>query len=169
MKLNCTNELISGVLLTDISDHMPIFNFIGKRQSPITNHKYVTCDDTALYKIVNNLKSLNSTLLLHNMNINDASDFFIRKITEVIDIYAPEKSMAIKQKDIIRQPWMTPALIKSTNTKDKMYRRCVGKSKDCLASVNFIKYRNIYNKIAKQEFYAEKLFEYKNDVKKTNV
>ena len=28
MKLNCTNEFISGVLLTDISDHMPIFNFI---------------------------------------------------------------------------------------------------------------------------------------------
>ena len=104
------------------------------------------------------------------MHINDASDFFIRKITEVIDIYAPEKSMKIKQKDIIRQPWMTPALIKSTNTKDKMYRKCVGKSKDCLASVNFIKYRNIYSKlkiIAKQEFYADKLFEDKNDVKKT--
>ena len=57
VKLNCTNELISGVLLTDISDHMPIVNFIGKRQSPITNNNYVTyrkMDDTALYKIVNN-------------------------------------------------------------------------------------------------------------------
>ena len=64
-------------------------------------------DDTALYKIKNNLKSRNKTLLLLIMNINDASDFFNRKITEVIDIYAPE----IKQKDIIRQPWMTPALI----------------------------------------------------------
>ena len=82
VKLNCTNELISGVLLTDISDHMPIFNFIGKRQSPITNHKYVTyrkMDDTALYKIINNLKSLNWTLLLHNMNIDDASDFLLEK------------------------------------------------------------------------------------------
>ena len=126
---------------------MPIFNFIGKRQSPITNHKYVTyrkMDGTALYKIVNNLIPLNWKLLLHSININDARDFFIRKITEVIDIYAPEKSMKIKQKDIIRQPWMTPALIKSTNAKDQMYRKCVGKSKDCLASVNFIKYRNIY-------------------------
>ena len=62
------------------------------------------------------------------MNINDASDFFIRKITEAIDIYAPEKSLKIKQKDIIRQPWMTPALIKSTNAKDKMYRKYVGRT-----------------------------------------
>ena len=39
---------------------------------------------------------------------------------------------------------------------------------DCLASVNLIKYRNIYNKfkkIAKQKLYADKLFEYKNDFK----
>ena len=51
-----------------------------------------------------------------------------------------------------------------------MYRKCVGKSTDCLASVNFMKYINLYNKlkkIAKQEFYAEKFFKYKNDVKKT--
>ena len=79
VKLNCTS-----VLFTYISDDMPIFNCIGKRQSPtcITNHKYVTyrkMDGTALYKIVNNFKSLNWTLLLHNMNVNDAVTFLLGK------------------------------------------------------------------------------------------
>ena len=44
---------------------------------------------------------------------------------------------------------MTPALIKSTNTKDKMHRKCIGKSKDCLASVHFVKYINMFYKLKK--------------------
>ena len=59
--------------------------------------------------------------------------------TEVIDIYAPKKSMKIKQKDIIRQPWMTPALIKSTNTKGKMYRKMCWKIQGLFGFCQFYK------------------------------
>ena len=173
VNLNRANDLISGVLSSDISDHLPIFTFVGKRSVKNTKHKYVTyrkMDDSALRNITNELNSLNWTSMLNELDTDRANDVFIQKLSEALDVFAPEKSIKITPKNIIRQPWMTPALLKSSNTKDKLYHKCVGKPKDCMAYSHFIKYRNMFNKlkkISKQKYYGDKLFEYKTDLKKT--
>jgi hypothetical protein len=35
----------------------------------------------------------------------------LKKITDALDIFAPEKTIKIKAENIIRQPWMTPGLL----------------------------------------------------------
>ncbi len=34
----------------------------------------------------------------------------LKKITNALDTFAPEKTIKIKAENIIRQPWMTPGL-----------------------------------------------------------
>ena len=65
---------------------------------------------------------------------------------------------------------MTPALLKSSKTKDKMHRKCIGKQKDSPSFKLYIRYRNTYNKIkriCKQTYFANELSLYQNDLKKT--
>ena len=61
---------------------------------------------------------------------------------------------------MLRQNWMSPALLKSLKTKDRLYKKSMGKSKESNAYKIFIPYRNQFNKlkkIAKQNNYKEKL------------
>ena len=66
--------------------------------------------------------------MLRELDTDRASDIIIQKRTEYLDVFAPEKTIKIKPQDVIRQPWMTPAILKSSNTKNKMYHKCIGKS-----------------------------------------
>ena len=84
--------------------------------------------------------------------------------------HAPEKTIQISYKNILRQPWMTSALLKSSRTKNILFKKCLGKSKESLMYRNFIVYRNIYNRlkrISKQNYYTSELAKYKHNTKKT--
>ncbi len=65
---------------------------------------------------------------------------------------------------------MTPALLKSSKTKDKYYKKCINRSKDSPEYIKYAKYSNEYNKQKrnmKQQYYAELLNDYKYDSRKT--
>ena len=42
---------------------------------------------------------------------------------------APEKEIIIKKKNIIRDKWMTPGLMKSARTRDLMYKKALKNKK----------------------------------------
>ncbi len=86
------------------------------------------------------------------------------------NIFAPEKTVRITKKNFIRQPWMTPALLNSTKTKDRMYRNCLGQPPTSIAYKNFVTYRTHYKNIkqrSKQDYYHNLLSEYRTDLRKT--
>ena len=43
-----------------------------------------------------------------------------------MDEIIPEKTVIIKPKHIIKQPWMSPTLLKSSNKANKLYRESIG-------------------------------------------
>ena len=61
------------------------------------------------------------------MSIDDANDVFINTVNYALNQYVPEKNIRIANKNILREPWMTPAILKSSKTRDKMYHKCIGK------------------------------------------
>ena len=67
---------------------------------------------------------------LNDMNIDDANTFLVTTIRNSLVIFVPEKIIRIPYKNILRQPWMTPALLTFSKNKDKLYKKCTGKSKD---------------------------------------
>ena len=173
VKTRKTENLTSGVISSDISDHLPIFNLIGTSQTTKLLPKYITCrklNEDVVSNIINHLISIDWVHLLENLNVNEANDMFNKTLSYALDRFAPEKSITINPKNVIRHSWMTPALLKSSKTRDKLYRKSLGKAKDNMAYTNFIKYRNCFNRlkrIAKQTYYANQLSEYRNDLKKS--
>ena len=60
---------------------------------------------------------------------------------------------------------MTTALLKSSQTKNILFKKCFGKSKQSQRYQNFIAYRNIYSqlkRISKHNYYASQLAKYKH-------
>ena len=68
------------------------------------------------------------------MEVNEASEYLITKIQTTMDIFAPERTIRVSQKqNSNNHGWMTPALLKSVKNKDKLYHKCLGKDKNSLA------------------------------------
>ena len=102
--------------------------------------------------------------------MEDAYHDFISKLQSFIDKYAPIRKITIPQKLIIRDPWMTKGLIKSSSTCTKLYQTCVTKAKTNPDYEKYITYRNQYNilrKSTKQNYYAKLLKDHENDIRKT--
>ena len=88
-------NLTSGVITTDISDHYPVFNLIGKHHSRQLKPKYVKCrqiNDDNIQNIANHLKTINWTNSLENLNVNEASTKFIDTLKCALDKFSPEKN-----------------------------------------------------------------------------
>jgi hypothetical protein len=103
-------------------------------------------------------------------NTNDAYDIFADKLHDIINTISPEKTIIIPAKKVIREPWVTKGIMKSSHTLDKLYRKTLTKSNDHLVNTTFRIYRNKFNKlkkIAKQNYYHDLFNKYKTNARKT--
>ena len=98
---------------------------------------------------------------LHQLDVNNA-------FKDVIDLSAPEKTVNIKSKYVVRNEWTTKGLMKSSITCNKLYRTCIDKSRVHPTYIRYINYRNIYKlkHTAKKTYNANLLYKFKNDSKK---
>ena len=173
---NTTPFVHSGILFSDISDHLPIFCLIGKQTPSKTRNeplifKHRPLSNVSIRHIKSALQQINWTHL-HQLDVNKAFKNFTEHLNCTIASYAPEKTIKIKSKYVIRNVWMTKGLMKSSLTSNKLYRKCISKPKKHPAHIRYAKYRNIYNKvkqIAKTTYYANQLNTFKNDSKKHGI
>jgi hypothetical protein len=164
--------LSSGIITTYISDHLPIFMFLGKQTSvkkqPIII-KYRALDNTAIDNIKSELDNINWDIL-DTYHLNEAVNFLSTKILITLDLHAPEKTRLISRKNQLRQPWMSSALLNSSKSSDKLFKKSLGKPADSDAHIKYITYRNLFNKAkraSKLNYYSDLLTEYKHDSRKT--
>ena len=158
----------SGILFSDISDHLPIFCLIGKRKPSKTRNEPLIFN-VSIRHIKSALQQINWTHL-HQLDINNAFKNFTEHLNCTIASNAPEKTVKIKSKYVIRNVWMTKGLMQSSITSNKLYRKYISKPKKHPAHIRYAKYRYIYYKvkqIAKTTYYANQLNTFKNDCKKT--
>jgi hypothetical protein len=80
------------------------------------------------------------------------------------------KTINLPTKRIIREPWMTKGILKSSNGHDKLYKRSIKKHRDHPFHKEFRTYRNNFNKLkklAKQQYYHNLFNKYHKDIRKT--
>ena len=123
---NFNKHLIyNGILITDISDHLPIFSIFDLLKNK-TN-------DTPIFKYIrnhsqNNILKLNLSLqkvdwtdIYSCSNINIAFNHFIKIFTKFYNICCPLKK--IKNKRYINnKPWITKSLLKCIHKKNKLQK-----------------------------------------------
>ena len=93
--VKCTHydELVSGIMSTDISDHLPLFTFVGQHRRNKSPPKMITYRPIDESKLINIQKYLNSIdwNILHNMNTDQSYDHFNRILLQAINTHIPEK------------------------------------------------------------------------------
>ncbi len=168
-----SKNIQSKILTTDISDHLPCLTILNTG----TNHKTEKSpvrletrklDDESLNKIKLALREMDWSNI-KNMDTNEGYDFIVKRIQFVLDTICPKKTVTIDPSKIIREPWMTAGLIKSSSTCDKLYFKLKRLDPNDPRHEEYKKYRNQYNKLKKRaryDFYIKKVNDFRQDSKR---
>ena len=166
-------KLHSGIILHEFADHLPVFLFSGKPSKRINkdplSFKYRPMNTFVKQRIISSLDNTDWTHL-YDTDIDQAYMSFSEKLKESIDRFAPEKSVTIPNKFIIRDPWVTKVILKSSRNLDKLFRIKLKQPSNHDTNTKYIQYRNMFNKIkriSKQTYYADLLQTYKDGIKNT--
>ena len=122
-------------------------------------------------EIVNNsINSTNLNDLFNNCSINDAYNNFTTKLTEILDQQAPVQTVTIRHKSIINESWMTPGLMKSSRTRNTLYKKSIGPAKSHIYYTKYIQYRKAHNNLkrySRYSYYRDLLEQHRSDIRKT--
>ena len=145
------NQIKSGVLYYHISDHLPVFSVLNlyvERQrhhprlekriySNAGKSKFINLMEKSVHKFLNSPNILtNPEITLHD---------FIAEVKSIENKAFPLHKISRKKARLFRKPWMTSGILKSMNTRDKMFREQLGKNDEGLSKA-YRKYRNKLNR-----------------------
>ena len=154
----------SGLLFTDISDHLPVFsihsdNTLGhhSRQDPIFVRDK---NPINLSKFVEKLEGVVWSSLAGYNDPHTAYTSFPKKITEIYNDCFPVWKL-IPKKRSIKKSWLTKALLKSIKRKNKLYKQFLHKPTQ-KNNLLYKSYKNKLNHILRsvRRLYYEKKLEY---------
>ena len=145
IKCNNYGKFNSGIIMNDISDHLPIFVCMGTKQKVSKKPSNAGNLMTDRINEISRAIDLTDWTSLESLPINAAFDFFNNKLLAAQEKVAPETKKNIAYSNIIRDPWMTPALLKSSKTQCKLYRAQIKKPQNDACSTKYVKFRNLFN------------------------
>ena len=164
------SQILSGIALSDISDHLPVFCVINTPIKRNRNIKYFRdyknfnresyLND--LRQIVWNATIDGSELGLYNENV-------INTIGEITNRHAPVKVRSRSNIKLAMKPWITSGILKSIKTKQRMYYTHF-QSNDEAKIIQYKKNSNKLNKIktdSKNRHFNREFEMCKNNLKAT--
>ena len=126
--INEAANSMSGLLINDLSDHKMIFTrhknntYIGKIKKFVEIEKR---DDTSMSNFAEELISLNIYDKLDKNIANDPNqnyEIFAEAINYAREKHLPKKKVKYKKSIHKKSKWITSGILKSINTKDKLYK-----------------------------------------------
>ena len=166
------NNSINRIILTDISDHLPIIHMCNmdnyKQIKSIDKTRYTrTINDESIRNVTDEIRGLTWEEILNaNTNPDNAYNNFLEIYLTAYEKHFPQK--LIKNRiDKNRSPWMTNGLLKSVKRKNKLYKTFL-KNPSGKNETKYKKYKNKLNhiiKISKKIYYEEKFIKYKSNAK----
>ena len=112
-----------GIIITDVSDHLGIFSIFNRtpnlKGSQIIQTRNFSENNITVFRRI--LKDANYCGILNCTDANESYNSFLELYQTSFDIAFPPKRINIKIKMHKREPWMTLGLVKSSETKQKLY------------------------------------------------
>ena len=132
-------KIQSGVMITDLSDHFPVFSFStnSSNHHPKSDPQFIDrrqLKPDNIKGLKNALSLVNWDFVLENKDPDSAYNNFIVKFNALMNIHCPIIRSKLSKRKTPIKPWITKGLIKSIQTKDKLYKK-------------YIKHPTINNKI----------------------
>ena len=165
-------EYEANIGISDISDHLPLV--LKSFQPSLYKKKALTIKTRTIDPIKCN--NINSKLqevdwigLLQDKCANEAYIGFQTKVKSILDIEAPTKTFKIQSSRILREPWMSPGLLKCTKKQKFLYKKFLKNRNMDTYYIKYKEYRNQLTNIlrrSKEEYYRTKCYEFKRDTSK---
>ncbi|XP_035986589.1 uncharacterized protein LOC118560057 [Fundulus heteroclitus] len=165
------NSIESGILITDISDHLPIFTLFNcnyrRKKLAINGFRYKRIKtEGAMMALKQDLLHQNWELVYIEENVNAAYEKFMDMFNMAYNKHCPVKKFkeSIKQ---INSPWVTEGLRRACMKKNSLYRHFL-KKRTVEAEVKYKWYKNKLTNIlrsCKREYYNKLLEGNKNNIK----
>ena len=143
------NQLYSGILYTDLSDHFPVFGILNSEVSQ-TRNKSITkrcINDNNINKFKEMLLITDWTQVMGNGCCQEAFTNFHTKYSNLYNECFP--FITVKTTYRNKKPWLTTALKNSIKTKNKLYIKYI----KCSTEENkttYFDYKRILNKLIRQ-------------------
>ncbi len=172
---NSTAEQTSGIIMTDLSDHLPVFictdlNISRKFQSENSYHevRQYTCENVD--KLKSELKTVEWGNICNSNDVNVSYTNFINKYNEIFERCVPLKKKKIhSQNSTPKSPWISLALLKSIKRKNSLYKKYLKNpsTKNC---DTYKTYRNKLHstlRMAKRNYFSDILEKERNNMRNT--
>lgn len=162
--------LLNGLLLSDISDHLPIFcisSYIAKDKSPIVIKKR-SFSEQNVSRFIFEVDRVDWSAVREHNQCQDAFSLFYNLFKEIYDSCFPLKPVRLDSYKN-RKSWLTGGLKAAIKRKNKMYISML-KNPSFLNTDNYKKYRNCLHRLlrkAEKDHYHDLLEQYKNNLSKT--
>lgn len=161
--INFPQSLIrSGILIDDISDHLPIFLSIDQNNScPLIQKKILHFDFSLVETLAMRVKASLDAAPTHS-SANAYASLLVTTIQHEHKLMSTMKKN-IKTQPI--QPWISQAMVRCINKKNKLYKKFL-KNRTTHNRVQFSQYRNRLNAVlkeAKYTYFRNKLEENQNN------
>ena len=147
--INEAANSMSGLLINDLSDHKMIFTWHKNNTYIEKIKKFVEIEkleNTSMSNFAEELISLNIYDKLDKNKANDSNqnyEIFAEAINYAREKHLPNKKVKYKKSIHKKSKWITNGILKSINTKDKLYKT--------LIQTNTTTYMNLYHRL-KEEF-----------------
>lgn len=164
---SAADELISGNIFCDISDHLPNFTLL-KRKKPQSkeNRPMVRIyGEKNTQKFKSAMNEVNWNELYNKNNPNEALEMFYTHYSKNFHTCFPLKRLSKKRsKD---KKWVTNALVKSSNYKNMLYRKFLNSPTNRNDSM-YKTYKNVFTKCIRaveDKYYQDLIDNSKNNVR----
>ena len=170
---NVVNQTtLSGILLSDITDHLPIFVLCNyPTHIQINSNRYVKkriVNDLALASLSANLANEHWETVFSSVDVNRAYEEFMSIFSKLYNTYLPVKTVRLSTTRGDK-PWLTNGLRNACNKKNRLYKICV-RSRTLAAEMRYKTYKNKLTttmRVAEKTYYSKLLTDAKGNAKNT--
>ena len=170
---NCfTQNIVNGIILNDLSDHLPVFALSStKFEKPNNETTYYTRDynDLNIIKFQTKLSQVEWTRVLIGQDPNRLFDVFAEEYYRHFEDCFPLKISKLNSCRKSKSPWITKGLLTSVKKKNKLYKKYLANPTPVRDS-QYKRYKNKLNhliRISKKTYYDKKFELAKSDLKTT--
>ena len=122
-----TKILISGILISDVSDHLPTFCIL-KSNIHRSFIPRIMMRDMKKFNVEAFSEDVNNKLEYQSHSLNDDPNTEIHNIltaiTEATNLHAPLTKLSRKKMKIKAKPWLTKELLECISIKNKLFEQC---------------------------------------------
>ena len=164
------HDIICGLLINDISDHLPVFSISGHS---ITRHKYQQnkhirqVNKQSLDAFIKDLDKQSWENSLISNDVNTAYNSFLDLFIDLYDKNCPLKILEDNKNIKTSKPWFTNGLRNACIKRKRLYKDYI-KNRTLDAQVKYKSYRNKLTSIlrkSEKQYYNQLLIEQKGNVK----